>query len=66
MKTQESLSFFFASSEKKARFKHARWHILSNYIGMMCTVLLHCPISAELRRVDSRSDLRILLQLWLM
>ena len=24
-----------------------------------CTVLLHCPVSAEIRTVDSQSDLRI-------
>ena len=28
--------------------------------GMNHTVLLHCPISAEIRTVDSQSDLRIL------
>ena len=27
---------------------------------MACTVLLHCPISAEIRTVDSQSNLRIL------
>ena len=34
--------FIFAGSEKKP-FKCARlrWHILSNYFGMMCTVLRH-------------------------
>ena len=65
IKTQEILSYFFASSEKKP-FKYVWWHVLYNYLGMMHTVLLHCPISAELRTVDSQSDLRILLQLWLM
>ena len=29
------------------------WH------GMTCTVLLHCPISPEIRTVDSQSELRI-------
>ena len=29
--------------------------------GMTRTVLLYCPISAEIRTVDSQSDLRILL-----
>ena len=38
-----------------------RWRVLSNYIGMMCTVLSHCPISAEISTVDSQSDLGILL-----
>ena len=38
-----------------------QWHILSNYLGMTRTVLLHCPISAEIRTIDSQSDLCILL-----
>ena len=29
--------------------------------AMARAVLLHCPISAEIRTVDSQSDLRILL-----
>ena len=33
--------------------------------GMTRTVLLHYPISGEIRTVDSQSDLRILLWLWL-
>ena len=41
-----------------------RWRVLSNYIGMTRTVLLHYPISAEIRTVDSQSDLKILLYLW--
>ena len=32
-----------------------------NYLGMTRTVLLNCPIKAEIRAVDSQSDLRILL-----
>ena len=28
---------------------------------MMCTVLFNCPIKAEIRAVDSQSDLTILL-----
>ena len=35
--------------------------VLSNYLGMMRTVLLNCPIKTEIRTVDSQSDLRILL-----
>ena len=31
------------------------------YIGMMRTVRLHCPVSAEIRGVDSPSNLSILL-----
>ena len=30
-------------------------------IGMTCTLLLNCPIKAEIRAVDSQSDLTILL-----
>ena len=48
---------FFISSENS----HLSARVLSNYLGMMRTVLLHCPISAEIRTVDSQSDLRILL-----
>ena len=42
---------------------HARalWRVLSNYLGMMRTVLFNCPIKAEIWAVDSQSDLRILL-----
>ena len=39
------------------------WHVLSNYLGMTCTILLHSPISAEIKIVDSQSNVRILL--WL-
>ena len=35
--------------------------LLCNYIGKMCTVLLHCPISPEIRTVDSQSDLKIVI-----
>ena len=47
---------FFNSCEKKA-FKCAT--------AMALTFLLHDPISAAIRTVDSQSDLRILSQLWL-
>ena len=53
--------FCFASSEKKAIEARARLRVLSNYLGMMHTVLLNCPIKAEIRAVDSQSDLTILL-----
>ena len=68
-KTQEILTIlffspFFASSEKKCHLSTSmRWRALSNHLGMTNTVLLHCPISAEIRTVESQSDLRILLQL---
>ena len=48
---------FFISSENS----HLSARVLSNYLGMMRSVLLHCPISAEIRTDDSQSDLRILL-----
>ena len=35
--------------------------LLCSYIGMMRTVLLHCPISPEIRTVDSQSDLKIVI-----
>ena len=43
----------------------AWWRVLSNFLGMTHAVLLNCPIKAEIRAVDSQSDLTILLQLWL-
>ena len=50
-----------ASSEKS--HLSARVPVLSNFLGMMSILLLHCPISAEIRTIDSQSDLKILLQL---
>ena len=44
--------FFFASSEKKS-------HLSARVMAR--TVLLNCPIKAEIRAVDSQSDLIILL-----
>ena len=44
----------FLLAVKKKSFKCARWRVLS-------TVLLHCPISAKIKTVDSQSNLRILL-----
>ena len=35
--------------------------LLCNYIGMTRTVLLRCPISPEIRTVDSQSDLKIVI-----
>ena len=51
--------FCFASSDKKKPFKRAR-------DGAHCpitsrTVLLNCPIKAEIRAVESQSDMTILL-----
>ena len=60
IKTEE-IPIFFASSEKKP-FKRTRdGAYCPNYLGMTRTVLLNCPIKAEIRAVDSQSDLRILL-----
>ena len=52
---RKKLKFYFASSEKKP-FKRAR-------DGAYCpiTLILSCPIKAEIREVDSQSDLTILL-----
>jgi len=51
----------FLVAVKKSHLS-ARVSVLSNYLGMTRTLLLHCPISAEIiRTVDSQSDLRILL-----
>ena len=43
---------FFASSKKKS-------HLSARVMAR--TVLFNCPIKAEIRAVDSQSDLRILL-----
>ena len=61
IETHEILRVFFASSEKSHLSAHVRWRLLSNYLWIMRNVLLHCPIGAEIRTVDSQSDLRILL-----
>ena len=50
-KTRNS-EIFFASSEKKS---HLSPRVMAR------TVLFNCPIKTEIRAVDSRSDLRILL-----
>ena len=46
---------------KKSHLACTWWHVLSNYLDMTCTVLLNCPIKAEIRAVDSQSDLTIFL-----
>ena len=53
--------FCFASSEKKSHLSARVMAILSNYLGMTRTVLLNCPIKAEIRAVESQSDFTILL-----
>ena len=64
IKTQEfwNSESFFVSSEKCDFGAHVLWRVLSYYLGMTCTVIIHCPISAEIRIVDSQSDLRLLLK----
>ena len=53
---------FIASSEKKSHLSaRVMARILSNYLGMTRTVLLNCPIKAEIRAAESQSDLTILL-----
>ena len=50
IQTKEIPRFFFPAVKKGHLSAHEQ-----------CTVLLHCPISAEIRTVDSQSDLRIFL-----
>ena len=55
---------FLLAVKKKKPYKRARDGAccpITNYLGMMRTVLFNCPIKAEIRAVDSQSDLRILL-----
>ena len=52
---------FFVSSEKSHCSACMQWCVLSNYLGMTRSVLLHSLNSAEIRSADSQSDLRILL-----
>ena len=54
IKTQEIPRFLLAVKKKK-QFKRMRDGVY--YPGMMCTVQLNCPIKAEIRAVDSQSDL---------
>ena len=55
-------TFCFASSEKKKSHLSARVMARTvQLLGMTRTVLLKCPIKAEIRAVDSQSDLKILL-----
>ena len=52
--------FCFASSEKKSHLS-VRVMARTVQLGMTRTVLLNCPIKAEIRAIDSQSDLTILL-----
>ena len=60
IKTEE-IPIFFLLVVKKSHSSARVMALLSNYLGMTRTVLLNCPIKAEIRAVDSQSDLRILL-----
>ena len=57
LKKHEKIPRVFSPDVKKKPFKCAT--------AMVLTFLLHDPISAEIRTVDSQSDLTILSQLWL-
>ena len=46
--------------KKKKPFERAWWLVLSNYLGMTRTVLLNYSIKADIRALDSQSDLTIL------
>ena len=59
LKHKKFREYILLAVKKRPLSAHVRWRILSNYLGMMGTVLLPCPISAEIRTVDSQSDLRI-------
>ena len=58
--TQEIPRLFLLAIKKKP-FKQAHDGVLSNYLGMTRAVLFNCPIKAEIKAVDSQSDLRLLL-----
>ena len=63
IKTQEILRFFWLTMKQKPAFKGASdgAYVMFNYLDRTRTVLLDCPIKAEIRAVDNQSDLRILL-----
>ena len=54
-KTQEIPRIFLLVMKKKKKQKHLSARVMAR------TVLLNCPIKAEIRAVDNQSDLRILL-----
>ena len=58
---KEEIPLFQLAVKKKVIYSFNWWRVLSNYLDMTCTVLLICPIKAEIRAVGSQSDLRILL-----
>ena len=55
IRTEEVLRVFWLVMKKESA--RVQWHVLSNYLGMTCTVLLHCPISAEIRTVGIVSQI---------
>ena len=64
IKTQGIPKVFFFTGAEKSHFSSramARTVQLLIYLRMTRTALLHCPISAEIKTVDSQSNLKILL-----
>ena len=59
IKTQHIPTVFFARIKNKKLFKCMQ--TMSNYFGITHTPLLYFPISAEIRTIESQSDLRIFL-----
>ena len=60
LKHKKFQEFFFPLAVKKSHWSaRLLWHVQSNHLGMSHTVLLHCPVSTEIKTVDSQSDLRI-------
>ena len=59
IKTQHIPTVFFARIKNKKPFKCMQ--TMSNYFGITHTALLYFPISAEIRTIESQSDLRIFL-----
>ena len=59
--TRNSNFFLLAVKKKSHLSARVMARTLQYYLGMTGTVLLNCPIKAEIRAVDSQSDLTILL-----
>ena len=58
IKGQEIPRFFLLAVKQKS---HLRARVMARTVHMTSNVLFTCPIKAEIRAVDSQSDLRILL-----
>ena len=63
LKSKQKKFLFFLLAVKKSHLRACVILHTSNYSGMMGTVLLNCPIKAEIRAADSQLDSSILL--WL-